>query len=73
MRRDVIRRSLKVSLIVGTVLVGINQGDLIISGAFSAHLYWKVPMTYLVPFMVSTYAAVSAIINDEDNRPVTGA
>lgn len=67
MRRDVIRRSLKVSLIVGTALNCINQGDAIISGGISPHLYWKVPITYLVPFMVSTYAAVSAIISDENN------
>jgi len=28
----------------------------------SPDLFWKVPLTYCVPFAVSTYAAVDAII-----------
>jgi len=31
-KKDVVRRGLKVSLIVGTILVAVNQGDAIISG-----------------------------------------
>ncbi len=61
MRRDVVARSLKVAIIVGTILVAINQGDLILSGQFAAAEAWKIPLTYLVPFCVSTYAGVEAI------------
>ena len=43
---------------VGTFLVMLNQGDLIVSGG-SATLYWKIPMTYLVPFLVSSWGALS--------------
>jgi hypothetical protein len=60
--RPVIRRSAKVSMIVGTILIGINQGNLILVGSLSPDLFWKVPLTYCVPFAVSTYAAVDAII-----------
>ena len=56
------RRSRKVSLIVGTVLGAINQGDLIVNGEIVAELFWKIPMTYCVPYMVSTYAAVDALL-----------
>ena len=60
-RRDVMLRGLKVGGVVGTILVGINQGDLILSGQLPAESFWKIPVTYLVPYCVSTYATVSAI------------
>jgi hypothetical protein len=62
LRADVFLRSLKVAAIVGTILVGINQGDAILNGEFTLELAWKVPMTYLVPYLVSTYASVSSIL-----------
>ena len=61
MRRDVVLRALKVAGIVGSILVGINQGDLILSGQLSADTCLKIALTYLVPYCVATYAAVSAI------------
>jgi hypothetical protein len=46
-----------VALIVGTVLNLINQGD-VLWGA--ASLNWtKLVLTYAVPYLVSTYGAVS--------------
>jgi hypothetical protein len=62
LRRDVVIRGLKVGLIVGTILTAINQGDLILAGALNGDAAWKIPLTYLVPYRVSTYASVSAII-----------
>ena len=59
---DIVRRSTKVAIIVGTVLVAMNQGDLLLSGAFDTELLWKIPMTYCVPYAVSTYAAVDALL-----------
>jgi len=58
-------RSLKVAAIVGTVLVAVNQGDAIAGGMLTGQLMWKIPMTYLVPYLVSTYASVSAIVKHE--------
>jgi hypothetical protein len=51
------RRSLWVALIVGTILNLINQGDRLLSGQ-SLDLT-KLALTYLVPYFVSTYGAVS--------------
>jgi hypothetical protein len=51
------RRSCIVALIVGTVLNLINQGDAVFTGA-PVDLT-KVLLTYLVPYCVSTYGAVS--------------
>lgn len=56
----VLRRSLAVSIVVGTVLVAINQGDVILSGATPN--IWKVVLTYIVPFCVATYGAYSACV-----------
>jgi hypothetical protein len=57
-----LRRSSAVAAIVGTVLVGINQGDVIVHGLWHglwpASLLWKVPLTYAVPFAVATVGAL---------------
>lgn len=68
MRRDVVVRSLKVGAIVGTLLTAINQGDLILSGSLAAATIWKIPLTYLVPFSVSTYASVSSILARQEEE-----
>ena len=62
---EVVSRSFKVSLIVGTILIVINQGNLLLGGFLSPDLYWKIPLTYCVPYAVSTYAAVDAILSKE--------
>ena len=62
LRRDVVMRGLRISGVVGTALVAVNQGDLILSGVMPTELAWKIPLTYLVPYLVSTYASVSAML-----------
>jgi len=53
-----LRRSLIVAIIVGTILIAINQGNIILRGDFPAALYWKIPLTYSVPFCVATTGAL---------------
>ena len=51
------RRSLIVALVIGTLLNLINQGDVLLNGA---GLNWfKLALTYAVPYGVATYGAVS--------------
>lgn len=51
------RRSFAVALVVGTILNLINQGDAILG---TAPINWlKLALTYVVPYAVSTYGAVS--------------
>ena len=51
------RRSFFVALVVGTVLNLINQGDALFS---AMPINWfKVILTYFVPYAVCTYGAVS--------------
>lgn len=52
------RRSLIVAVIVGTILTAINQGNVILSGDFPPSLYWKIPLTYAVPYCVATTGAI---------------
>jgi hypothetical protein len=58
-------RALRVALLVGTCLTILNQGDVIagaITDGATPHLalLWKVPLTYVVPFLVSMYSSVAA-------------
>ena len=62
LQHSVIMRGVKVGAIVGTVLVAINQGDQVLSGEFSSATFWKIPLTYLVPFCVSIYVGVNSTL-----------
>jgi hypothetical protein len=53
-----LRRSLLTALVVGTLLIAINQGNIIARGDFPAALYWKIPLTYGVPFCVATWGGL---------------
>ena len=57
--RSMLRRSLIVASVVGTILTLLNQGDILLSGSWNSALYWKMPLTYFVPFCVATYGALS--------------
>ncbi|MDE0157739.1 MAG: nitrate/nitrite transporter NrtS [Gammaproteobacteria bacterium] len=61
-RRDVVISSLKVCVVVGTVLVLINYFDRILAGTLSDIDYFKILLTYCVPYCVSTYASVGVVI-----------
>ena len=52
------RRSFMVAVIVGTILTAINQGNIILRGDFPQSLYWKIPLTYAVPYCVATTGAI---------------
>ena len=57
--RPMLKRSLLAAAVVGTILTALNQGDTILSGQWTGALYWKIPLTYCVPFSVATYGALS--------------
>lgn len=56
--RGIVRRSLVVAAIVGTVLNLIAQGDFLVMG--QPLNYWKIALTYCVPYCVATYGGVTA-------------
>ena len=55
-----LRRSATVAVVVGTILTILNQGDSLFAGQWTNALYWKIPLTYCVPFLVATYGALAA-------------
>lgn len=58
-RRPVVRRSAAAAAVVGTVLTLLNQGDVLLYGDLTNALFWKIPLTYCVPFIVATYGALT--------------
>jgi hypothetical protein len=59
-----LRRAAAVAAGVGTALVMLNQGDLLLSwiggdAGLPRALAWKIPLTYAVPFLVSWTSGVA--------------
>jgi hypothetical protein len=54
-----VRRALITALIVGTILIVINQGDAILRGHISHLHIAKMILTVMVPYLVSTVSSVS--------------
>ena len=55
-----VKRSLIICLLVGTLVTAINQGNFIVSGDFQQAMAWKIPLTYMVPFVVATTGGLLA-------------
>ena len=53
-----VRRSLTVALFIGTVLNTINQGPEVFTGHWP--IWWKLLLTYSVPFCVASYGSYAA-------------
>lgn len=50
--------TLVVAAVVGTVLFGINQLDVVLSDGFSPRVWLKAGLTLVVPFCVSNYGLI---------------
>ena len=53
-----LRSTLAIAALVGTLLLVINQFDVVLSGGFGPRFWFKAALTYLVPFLVSNYGLV---------------
>jgi hypothetical protein len=53
-----VRRSAIVTLVIGTLLNAINQGPELLAG--HGPVYWKLLLTYAVPFCVASYGSYAA-------------
>ncbi len=58
------RRSVKVALVVGTLLSLVNQTGAIFKLAFDTGIVVRILANYLIPFSVSTYSRM-AIMNEQ--------
>ena len=57
------RRAAKVAVLVGPILVAVNQGDVILRGGLDVICIVKIGLTFLVPYFVSTFSSVAALQN----------
>lgn len=49
-----------VAAVVGTVLSGVNQGAILVSGEATTGTWVRVAVNYAVPFLVSSYGYLTA-------------
>lgn len=57
--KDIVTKSIKIALVVGIILNLINQGEYLIYLDFANINLFKFGFTFLVPFCVSLYTAIS--------------
>ena len=55
------RRAIKVAVLVGPILVAINQGDVLLGGGIDIICFLKIGLTFVVPYFVSTFSSVAAL------------
>ena len=64
--RSCVLRSLKVSLVVGTVLALINHYDLVVGANITVSGLAQILLSYVVPFSVSTFSSASQAMSTEE-------
>lgn len=58
---SVVKRALKYAVVVGLILIGINHGDAILRGDLTGGRLFKMALTVVVPYLVSTLSSVGAL------------
>ena len=61
--KPVIRRAILSALIVGSILVVINHSDALLRGRIDGIRLFRICLTVVVPYIVSTVSSVSTIIS----------
>lgn len=64
----VAKRALRTALFVGSMLIAINHGSAILRGEVDAERLWRIGLTVLVPYCVSTSSSVSALRSVERGK-----
>jgi len=60
---QVVRRALKYAVVVGAILIAINHGDALMTGQLGSGRLFRMGLTVLVPYAVSTLSSVEAVRN----------
>lgn len=67
--RPIVRRALGYALVVGAILITINHADALMRGEFDGVRVFKMGLTLLVPYTVSTLSSVQAIRGQTGQGP----
>jgi hypothetical protein len=73
LRREHLRTTVKIALVVGTILTLINQADVIIGGDAKTFTWVKVGLNYCVPFVVSNLGLLAgkrAEMEEDEGQPM---
>ena len=66
--RAVVRRALRTALIVGALLLAINHGDALLRGDVDGVRLFRMCLTLLVPYGVSTTSSVAALRSTQRDK-----
>jgi len=69
---SVVRRALRYAVVVGIILISINHLDAILRGEVTRGRIFKMALTVLVPYVVSTLSSVGAL-RQRDRSQTPGA
>jgi hypothetical protein len=58
---SVVKRAVKMAIIVGCILITINHGDAILNGTVTSGRLFRMALTVVVPYVVSTVSSVGAM------------
>jgi hypothetical protein len=58
-RRENLRRTIRIALVVGCVLTTINQLDILVHGRETSLTWAKIPLNFCVPFVVSNLGVLT--------------
>ncbi len=58
----IVKRALGYALVVGSLLIAINHGTCIINREYSFTCLWQSALSLCVPFIVSTFSSVQALL-----------
>jgi hypothetical protein len=67
----VVRRALRTALVVGSILIGINHGSALLQGDVDGVRLFRICLTLLVPYGVSTTSSVAALRSVSARQPRT--
>jgi hypothetical protein len=66
-RREHLRRTIRIALVVGTILTLINQADVIFSGDATIITWVKAALNYCVPFVVSNLGLLAGKRGEQES------
>ncbi len=66
--KSVVSRAGRTAIVVGIILIAINYGDAILQGSLSPAQAFRMVLTFFVPYCVSTYSSVSAILQVKSSQ-----
>ena len=61
LQSSTVKRALKYAVVVGFILISINHGDALLRGEWTRARLFRMALTVLVPYVVSTLSSVGAL------------